>query len=130
MTDEILLSVEELTIAFRSGDEWNNALENVSFQVRKGKVMGIVGESGSGKTVSSLACMGLLPQHISKVVNGSALFQGKDLLADDFDWEKHQRKVNKHGFSRAYAKFESFHEVRYAGGRSHSNPHEKGFRRN
>ncbi|MDG1261836.1 MAG: ABC transporter ATP-binding protein [Flavobacteriales bacterium] len=91
MTDEILLSVEELTIAFRSGDEWNNALENVSFQVRKGKVMGIVGESGSGKTVSSLACMGLLPQHISKVVNGSALFQGKDLLADDFDWAKSTR---------------------------------------
>ncbi len=90
-TDSVLLDLQDVTIAFRSGDEWVNAVENVSFQVRKGAVLGIVGESGSGKTVSSLACMGLLPSGISKIVAGKALFRGEDLLSNDFALAKELR---------------------------------------
>jgi len=90
-TESILLDVKDLTISFRSGNEWGNAVEKVSFQVKKGQVLGIVGESGSGKTVSSLACMGLLPAAISKITNGKALFKGQDLLINDFALAKELR---------------------------------------
>ncbi|MFT4778163.1 MAG: peptide/nickel transport system ATP-binding protein [Flavobacteriales bacterium] len=90
-TESILLDVQDLTISFRSGNEWVNAVEKVSFQVKTGKVLGIVGESGSGKTVSSLACMGLLPDAISRINNGKALFKGRDLIMNDFALAKELR---------------------------------------
>lgn len=56
------------------------AVKNISFDIPKGKTVGLVGESGSGKSVSSLAIMGLIPNPPGKVTTGEILFEGKDLL--------------------------------------------------
>lgn len=75
-----LLSVRDLSVAFRSGDGAVKAVEGVSFDVAAGEVLGIVGESGSGKSVTALATMGLLPA-AGQVVAGHIEFEGRDLLS-------------------------------------------------
>ena len=60
-----LLQVKDLTICFSSPEGAIKVVDRVSFDVKKGEVVGIVGESGSGKTLSSLAVMRLLPSGAS-----------------------------------------------------------------
>lgn len=75
-----LLSVENLTTRFYTRDGIITAVDNVSFAVEAGKVLGIVGESGSGKSVACYSIMGLIPSPPGKVEAGRALFAGQDLL--------------------------------------------------
>lgn len=75
-----LLSVENLTTRFYTRDGIITAVDNVSFSVEAGKVLGIVGESGSGKSVACYSIMGLIPSPPGKVEAGRALFAGQDLL--------------------------------------------------
>ncbi len=78
---EALLSVRDLTVTFqRSGEKPFVAVDGISFEVRPGQTVGLVGESGSGKSVTSLAIMGLLPQHGVKV-EGEVLYGGTNLLS-------------------------------------------------
>ena len=79
MSDETLLEVEDLTVAFPTDEGLVEAVRGVSFSLEPGKVLGIAGESGSGKSVTSLAIMGLLPR--SARVAGSVRFRGQELLA-------------------------------------------------
>ncbi|MGH7210765.1 MAG: ATP-binding cassette domain-containing protein, partial [Acetobacteraceae bacterium] len=57
-----------------------NAVEEVSFSLEPGEVLGIVGESGSGKSVTALTIMGLLPQPPARVVAGGVRFAGQELI--------------------------------------------------
>jgi oligopeptide/dipeptide ABC transporter ATP-binding protein len=75
-----LLEVRDLTTAFRTGSGEVTAIENVSFSLEKGEVLGIVGESGSGKSVTALAIMGLLPRPPARILGGSIHFENQDLL--------------------------------------------------
>ena len=77
--DDILLSVEDLSVAFRTDHGSANVVQGVSFNIRRGEIMGLVGESGSGKSVTALVVMGLLPQAIAKVSSGRVVFDGQDL---------------------------------------------------
>lgn len=70
-----ILSVKHLSIAFNNTD----VIHNISYDLNENEILGIVGESGSGKSVSSLAILGLLPKRISKISNGSIIYNAIDI---------------------------------------------------
>ena len=74
-----LLSVRSLTARFRAGGREVTAVDDVSFDVGEGEVLGLVGESGSGKSVTLRSLLRLLPSGAR--VGGQALWQGHDLVA-------------------------------------------------
>ncbi|EFG64937.1 peptide ABC transporter, ATP-binding protein [Streptomyces sp. SPB074] len=71
-----LLSVRDLTVSFRGGAE--EAVRGVSFDLRRGEVLGLVGESGSGKSLTALAVLGLPPGGAR--VSGSVRLDGTELV--------------------------------------------------
>jgi peptide/nickel transport system ATP-binding protein/oligopeptide transport system ATP-binding protein len=77
---EEILQVMDLKTVFYSDGEEIPAVDGISFSLRKGETLGIVGESGSGKSVTSLSIMRLIPSPPGKIVDGSILFKGQDLL--------------------------------------------------
>ncbi len=79
MSDDIILSVKDLTVDFPTDDGVVHAVRGVSFDVRSREVIGIVGESGCGKSVTSMAVMGLLPARAAKI-GGSIRFRGQELV--------------------------------------------------
>jgi len=74
-----LLSVENLSVEFRTRDGVVKALERVSFGIRRGETVGVVGESGSGKSVTAFAVMRILDP-AARITCGRAIFDGVDLL--------------------------------------------------
>lgn len=75
----MLLSVNRLKTHFTTPDGVIRAVDDVSFQVDKGKVMGLVGESGCGKSMTALSLMRLVPPP-GRIVSGEMFFDGHDLL--------------------------------------------------
>lgn len=81
-----VLQVDNLSTVFLTDDGAIKAVDNVSFSLQKGKVLGIVGESGCGKTVTSLSILNLLPNN-AMITSGKIVFDGQNLL------ELHQDKM-------------------------------------
>jgi len=77
---EHLLEVKNLKIQFDTEEGTVYALENVSFHLNKGEILGIIGETGSGKSVTASAINRILPVPPARIVNGEIIFQGKDVL--------------------------------------------------
>ena len=77
-TTDTVLTVQDLTVDFPTGDGVVHAVRGVSYELRPGEVLGIVGESGSGKSVTSMAVMGLLPK--TARISGSVRFRDEELL--------------------------------------------------
>ncbi|ENV18397.1 ABC transporter ATP-binding protein [Acinetobacter guillouiae] len=92
--EEIILDVRDLKKSFFSrkglfGKDEFQAVKGASFQLAKGKTLGLVGESGSGKTT-----IGLLLMRLQQASGGQALFQGKDILAmSEKEFAQYQRKI-------------------------------------
>lgn len=92
--EEIILDVRDLKKSFYSrkglfGKEKFQAVKGVSFQLAKGKTLGLVGESGSGKTT-----IGLLLMRLQAATGGKALFEGQDILAmSEKEFARYQRKI-------------------------------------
>ncbi|MFI9750396.1 ABC transporter ATP-binding protein [Streptomyces collinus] len=82
--DDVFLSVRDLRIHFDTDDGLVKSVDGVSFDVRKGKTLGIVGESGSGKSVTSLGVMGLHRSARAKV-SGEVWLDGQELIAANPD---------------------------------------------
>jgi oligopeptide/dipeptide ABC transporter ATP-binding protein len=74
-----LLEVNDLRTYFFTREGSVQAVDGVSFEVERGKTLGLVGESGCGKSVTALSIMGLIPKPPGKIVEGSILFDGKEL---------------------------------------------------
>ncbi|MDN3648982.1 ABC transporter ATP-binding protein [Reinekea marina] len=79
MTSEPILSVRNLKTEFEVESGVVQVLDGVSFDVPKGKTLGIVGESGCGKSVTASSIMGLLPRPYGRVNGGEILYDGQDL---------------------------------------------------
>src|SRR3546814_12099463 len=82
-SNDFVLEVEDLSVAFGTGDKEVTAVEGVSFSIGRGEMVGLVGESGSGKSVTSLAVTGLIGYNGGRVTSGSVRLNGVDLLAMD-----------------------------------------------
>ena len=78
MTDP-LLSIKNLTVVFKTRLGEVPVIDDVSFSIAPGEILGIVGESGCGKTMTSLAIMRLMPEQ-GKVTAGSISLSGEDLV--------------------------------------------------
>ncbi|WP_414664750.1 ABC transporter ATP-binding protein [Horticoccus sp. 23ND18S-11] len=75
-----MLDVQGLVTAFDTDDGRLVAVDGVSFQVHRGRTLGIVGESGCGKSVTAFSIMRLLPQPMGHILAGSIQFEGRDLV--------------------------------------------------
>src|SRR4029077_6492014 len=77
---EPLLRVEDLHVEFHTEDGVVHAVDGITYQVYRGRTLGIVGESGSGKTVASMTTLGLTRSQGARI-SGRILFEGRDLVA-------------------------------------------------
>lgn len=96
VSGESILSVKGLRVWFEEGRSWwgkpasyYKAVDDVSFDIKKGEVLGLVGESGCGKSTISKSLMGLLP-----IKEGQVLFEGKDLsLNSNAEWRAARKDI-------------------------------------
>jgi peptide/nickel transport system ATP-binding protein len=77
-----LVTLDNLSLSFRSGGCWTQVLHGVSFTVERGEVLGLVGESGCGKSTVGLTMLGYRAKN-SRIDAGRVLFKGEDLLQLD-----------------------------------------------
>jgi len=75
-----MLSVKNLRVVFNTRNGTAVAVDDLSFELKAGEVLGIVGESGSGKSVACYSLLGLIPTPPGKIERGTAEFLGRDLL--------------------------------------------------
>ncbi len=78
--EELLLRVEDLRVSYSTEDGEVQAVDGISYELQRGRTLGIVGESGSGKTVAALSVLGLTRAE-GATVSGRISFEGRDLLA-------------------------------------------------
>lgn len=123
---ELVLDVSNLTVKFPpQGNNDKPAVDNVSFQLKKGEILGIVGESGSGKSVTSLAIMGLI-QKPGKIVQGSSIKyyqlqkdRKKDRsileipLNESTDWQKYRGREIAMIFQEPMSAFNPVYTIGY-----------------
>jgi len=77
---EKLIEIRDLRTHFRTEAGTAKAVDGVSLDIYEGEVLGLVGESGSGKSVTALSILRLIPEPPGKIVSGSILYRGRDLL--------------------------------------------------
>ena len=80
MDDAVTLTVRNLTVHYETPSEPVRAVEGLSFQARRGQIVGLVGESGSGKSTLAMALLGLVRKP-GRVVGGEVILNGRDLRA-------------------------------------------------
>jgi oligopeptide/dipeptide ABC transporter ATP-binding protein len=78
-----ILDIKRLTVHFETTEGTVHAVDEVSFFISKGEIVGLVGESGSGKTVTSLSIVRLIASPPGYYRSGEILFEGKDCLRVD-----------------------------------------------
>lgn len=76
-----LLEIKDLQTQFFTSAGTVKAVDGVSYTVEEGETVAVVGESGSGKSVTAMSIMRLIPWPPGKIVGGSIMFDGKDLLS-------------------------------------------------
>jgi len=74
-----ILEVKNLNLGFHCEEAFRQALFDVSFSLKKGKMLSLVGESGCGKTMSAMSILRLIPK-TAEITNGEIYFKGENLL--------------------------------------------------
>ena len=98
--DEHLLEVKNLKVSFKIGKKKLTAVDNVTFSLDRGKVIGIVGESGCGKSVTATSIMRLVSPSVCEIdENSQILFEGEDLSKAS---EARMRKVRGNEISMIF----------------------------
>jgi len=93
MSEPTLLSVKNLSVEYVTARGPVRAVDDVSFEIKKGEVFGLAGESGSGKSTAAMAVMRLL-QPPALITAGSVRYEGREILAMSeqelraFRWKK------------------------------------------
>lgn len=90
MKNKPVLEVKNLKTSFFTDDGVVPAVDDVSFHINAGEIVGVVGESGCGKSITSLSIMGLVPTPPGKIVGGEILLNGEDLTKAS---EKRMRQI-------------------------------------
>ena len=85
MNKEKLNQIKNLNTFFNTEAGIAKAVNDVSFDIYKGEVLGIVGESGSGKSVTSMSINRLIPNPPGEIVDGEIIYKGEDLLKLSYD---------------------------------------------
>ena len=80
-----LVQIKNLKTYFHTEAGTAKAVDNVSFDIYKGEVLGIVGESGSGKSVTSLSINRLIPNPPGEIVSGEIIYNNINLLDLSYD---------------------------------------------
>ena len=96
---QTVLDVKNLQTVFFTNSGLFRAVDDVSFSVRRGETLAIVGESGCGKSVSALSIMRLVPDPPGRIVGGSVVLEGTDLLELD---EAEMRQVRGNRISMIF----------------------------
>lgn len=98
-SNNILLSVKNLTVEYTSEGQTVHAVNDVSFTVHAGETLGLVGETGAGKTTIAKSLLRILPEYSAHVKGGEIWFKGQDLqkLA-----EKEMMKIRGYGMSMIF----------------------------
>ena len=78
--DKVLLQVRGLKVKIGGGDHSICPVDEVSFEIHRGETLALLGESGCGKSMTALALLRLLPQPSGKIVAGSVVLQGENLM--------------------------------------------------
>jgi len=99
MDKKKLVEVKGLKTYFYVEESVAKAVDDVSFDIYEGEVVGLVGESGSGKSVTSLSLLRLIPDPPGRIVDGEINFRGTDLLS--LSWED-MRKVRGNEISMIF----------------------------
>jgi peptide/nickel transport system ATP-binding protein len=97
--EETVLDVTGLQTVFFTNSGLFRAVDDVSFTVRRGETLAIVGESGCGKSVTALSIMRLVPNPPGRIVGGSVMLEGNDLLCLD---ESEMRKIRGNRISMIF----------------------------
>ena len=93
------LSIRDLTIHYASGKRTVKAVNGISFDIEKGKTLGLVGETGAGKTTTALGILNLIPKPPGKIVSGEIIFEGEDLMKKS---KKEMRKIRGNKISMIF----------------------------
>ncbi|MGH6943896.1 MAG: ABC transporter ATP-binding protein [Geminicoccaceae bacterium] len=98
-TAATVLAVEGLKVVFRTPESTIRAVDDVSWALRGGEILGIVGESGCGKSVTALSIMGLVPSPPGRTEAGSIRLEGQELVGLD---EKAMRRIRGNAVSMIF----------------------------
>ncbi|MCG2670227.1 ABC transporter ATP-binding protein [Bradyrhizobium sp. GCM10023182] len=98
-TSDLVLDVKNLKTVFFTNSGLFKAVDDVSFTVKRGETLAIVGESGCGKSVTALSLMRLVSDPPGRIVGGSIMLEGTDLLALD---EAAMRKIRGNRISMIF----------------------------
>lgn len=80
ISNQEVLSIKDVSVEFDTQAGVVRAVDKISFELKRGQILGIAGESGCGKSITALSILRLLPKPFAKIVQGEIIFDGKNIF--------------------------------------------------